>query len=49
MAIEVKASNKDRVHKISSIEQLLLSDEPEEEQLCVYSIGLSPDTSDLTN
>jgi hypothetical protein len=46
IAIEVKASgSRNRVHKISSIEQLLLSDEPEEEHLCVYSIGLSPDTS----
>ena len=46
IAIEVKASgSRNRVHKISSIEQLLLSDEPKEEQLYVYSIGLSPDSS----
>ena len=30
---------------ISSIEQLLLSEEPEEERLFVYSIGLTPDSS----
>ena len=46
IAIEVKASgSRNRVHKISSIEQLLLSEEPKEEQLYVYSIGLSQDTS----
>jgi hypothetical protein len=46
IAIEVKASGgRNRIHKISSIEQLLLSEEPKEEQLFVFSIGLSPDTS----
>jgi len=46
IAIEVKASgSRTRVHMISSIEQLLLSEEPKEEKLFVYSIGLSPDTS----
>jgi len=46
IAIEVKASgSRNRVHMISSIEQLLLSEEPKEEQLFVYSIGLSSDTS----
>lgn len=46
IAIEVKASgSRNRVHMISSIEQLLLSEEPKEEQLFVYSIGLSRDTS----
>ena len=46
IAIEVKASgSRNRVHMISSIEQLLLSEEPKEEQLFVYSIGLSPDAS----
>jgi hypothetical protein len=46
IAIEVKASgSRNRTHMISSIEQLLLSEEPKEEQLFVYSIGLSPDAS----
>lgn len=46
IAIEVKASgSRNRVHMISSIEQLLLSEEPEEEQLFVFSIGLSSDAS----
>ena len=46
IAIEVKASgSRNRVHMISSIEQLLLSEEPKEERLFVYSIGLSSDTS----
>ena len=46
VAIEVKASgSRNRVHMISSIEQLLLNEEPKEEKLYVYSIGLSSDAS----
>lgn len=46
IAIEVKASgSRSRIHMISSIEQLLLSEEPKEERLFVYSIGLSSDAS----
>ena len=46
IAIEVKASgSRNRVHMISSIEQLLLSEEPKEEQLFVFSIGLREDAS----
>ena len=46
IAIEVKASgSRNRVHMISSIEQLLLSQEPKEERLYVYSVGLSSDAS----
>jgi len=45
-AIEVKASGSgNRNHIISSINQLLLGEEPFEERLFVYSIGLIPDAS----
>ena len=46
LAIEVKASgSRNRDHSISSIDQLLLSEEPPEERLFVFSLGLSPDAS----
>jgi len=46
LAIEVKASGtRNRNHNISSIDQLLLSEQPPEERLFVYSLGLSPDPS----
>ena len=46
IAIEVKSSgSRNRVHSISSIDQLLIDEQAEEERLFVYSIGLKADSS----